>query len=115
MYRNCSILLLLLALLGATTSVSAFCIHNDSEQRLFFEVGDHGINYRKWIAAGSMSCCDWRQENCNWTHIAAGRLSVRLADQKLNGVAAQCSATVRADGNLRLVRFAPAQQCQWDL
>ena len=70
MYRNCSILLLLLALLGATTSVSAFCIHNDSEQRLFFEVGDHGINYRKWIAAGSMACCDWRQENCNWTHIA---------------------------------------------
>jgi len=105
--------LLLLVILLAPSGASAFCIHNDSGQRLFFETGDHGIRYRKWIEPGSMSCCDWRQENCNWTHVATGRLSGRLSDKKLNGAAAQCTYHVRADAHLRLTHYAPDEQCRW--
>jgi hypothetical protein len=106
--------LVYLACLIAWVQASAFCIQNDSEQRLFVEVGDQGIEYRKWIEPGSMACCDWRQENCNWTGAADGRLSVRLFGQRLVGVPADCSYSVRADGHLRLSHFAPREQCTWE-
>ncbi|ANG62971.1 hypothetical protein A8C75_11070 [Marinobacterium aestuarii] len=105
--------LVYLACLIAPVPASAFCIQNDSEQRLFVEVGDHGIEYRKWIEPGSTACCDWRQENCNWTRAADGRLSVRLFGQRRDAAPA-CTYSVRANGHLRLSHFAPPGQCKWE-
>lgn len=113
MSRLLTPMLLAATLALAAIQVSAFCIHNDSDRSLFFSVGDHGILYKKWVSSEAMSCCDWRQVNCNWTHLADGQLSVRVYEQRPNGVEAACSTQVRADGNLYLSRFDPQGQCQW--
>lgn len=102
-----------LLLILAATPASAYCIHNDSTQRLFFEVGDHNIVYRTWIAPGAMACCDWRKENCNWTASAQGHLKVRVLDQRIDGKMPACSSRVRGDGNLYLRGYAPKNACTW--
>ncbi|GGO85559.1 hypothetical protein GCM10011348_34380 [Marinobacterium nitratireducens] len=101
----------LLASIGMPAS--AFCIFNDSGQTVYFQVGDHGIQYRKKAAPESMSCCDWRQENCNWTGTAWGGLSLRVYDTPPNGVPQACGFTIRADGNVRLKEFEPSDGCRW--
>ncbi|NVK41414.1 MAG: hypothetical protein HWE39_09230 [Oceanospirillaceae bacterium] len=105
---------LLCGLLGAfSVPVSAFCVFNDTGQTVYFQVGDHGIQYRKKAGPESMSCCDWRQENCNWTRTAWGKLSVRVYPKPPNGVPELCGTRVRADGMLRLKDFGPSGTCDW--
>jgi len=91
-------------LLGLAVAFStpgwAFCLHNDTAEVLYFEVGDHGIQFTKKVGPESMACCDWRQENCNWTRTAWGELSVRVYAKAPNGTPVDCSTRIRADGHL---------------
>lgn len=107
----------LLVVLTAAFSApaGAFCVHNNTEQTVYFEVGDHGIQFTKKVGPESMACCDWRQENCNWTRTAWGKLSVRIYVRPPNGTPVDCSTRIRADGDLWLTRFEPAEQCTWEL
>lgn len=61
------------AIIVASTSIQAqaFCIHNQTDTRLFFMVepsstdGSPAVTFEKWIEPGKSECCDWSTQTRN--------------------------------------------------
>ncbi len=103
--------------LAVTPQAQAFCIHNQTDTRLFFMVEPSGIKvtpaitFQTWIDAGKSKCCDWSNKSCNPAATTDARMSFYAFDavDALEG----CDSFGRADSNITLNEFIRFDRCHW--
>jgi hypothetical protein len=106
----------LLAGVAAAPSAGAFCLYNDTESKLEFEVDTDGAGnnapYRRNIGAGSGACCDWGVRHCNRSGQAEQVL--KFGAKRVVGMMEwTCFRNGRADADLHLTRHDGAAGCSW--
>jgi hypothetical protein len=95
----------------------AFCIHNDTPNRIYFMVepaattSNRAMIYEGWIDPGKNECCDWREQACNPGLKQDARMSFYAfdAEDALEG----CDRFGSADSNITLKRFIRFDRCHW--
>ncbi len=100
-----------------TLPTQAFCIHNQTDTRLFFMVEPSdtkdgpAITFQTWIEAGKSECCNWRDKGCNPAAIKDAKMSFYAfdAEDALEG----CDHFGGADSKITLNEFIRFDRCHW--
>jgi hypothetical protein len=108
--------LVILGSIAVAPSARAFCVYNDTDLKLEFEVDTDGSGgnapFRRNIRAGSHACCDWDQRRCDRSGHAEQPLKFG-AKRAVGMMEWTCYTQGRANADMHLVSHGGASGCAW--
>jgi hypothetical protein len=96
---------------------AAYCVRNETDAKLVFEVDPDGrqgrnANFRGNIGPGRELCCDWSQHRCNVSTEAWELL--RFSAARVVGMMRwTCVTQARADAQVTLYAHKGSRGCRW--
>ena len=101
-----SVASLTLALLMFTPSANAFCVYNETKDRINYQEETNALSgaMEKTIAAGGKECCNWKDSGCNpagkQTSVIEASIRTDYTTRVLGKSGPMCGIFVQGEGAL---------------